>query len=116
MLRRKLPAGLVTGFAAASLVLASAGVASADEGDGAVCETQEVVVKGRSVPVMLEPSVDAPRLYTASKGEFHKCSAVKVGGEHNECGASKSNVWVILTDYKRFDTYIPSHCVADVFR
>lgn len=113
---RKLPAGLFTGFAAVSLVLASATAAVADEGDGAVCETQEVTVTGKSVPVMLEPSVEGSRLFTAAKGEFFTCSAVKVGGEHNECGADSSDVWVILTDFDRFDAYVPSHCVADVFR
>lgn len=107
---------LFAGVAAAALVLATAGTAAADSGDGAVCETQEVTVTGRSVPVMLEPSVDGPRLFTAAKGEFFACSAVKVGGEHNECGAEKSEVWVILTDFDRFDAYVPSHCVADVFR
>ncbi|MGH8880181.1 MAG: hypothetical protein ACRD0P_22985 [Stackebrandtia sp.] len=115
MLRRNLPARLAAGLAATALALAP-GIASADEGDGAVCETQEVVVTGKSVPVMMEPSVDGSRLFTASKGEFFACSAVEVGGVHNECGADKSEVWMILTDYERFDAYIPSHCVADVFR
>lgn len=110
-MRGRLLAGVV------AVGLASApGVAVAEDGDSAVCETQEVTVTGKNIPVMAEPSLESSRLFTAAKGEFFTCSAVKIGAEHSQCGAKGSEVWIILTDFERFDAYVPSHCVADVFR
>ncbi|MGH8792824.1 MAG: hypothetical protein ACRDXX_09270 [Stackebrandtia sp.] len=106
--------------AVAVLFIATAafgGRADAAEGfDSAVCETHDVqVVKGHDVEVRAEPDLNAPRLFTAEGGDFYRCSAVTVGGVHSECDADESEVWLVITDFARFDVYAPSSCLVDIW-
>lgn len=111
-LRRSITVGVAVAALAAS---AASPVYGAETADGAVCETHDVVVKAATVQINLEPELSAEVLFTAAEGEFFTCSAVTMGGRHSQCGAVDSQVWVVLTDFERFDAYVPSSCVADVW-
>jgi hypothetical protein len=97
-------------FTAAAAITGSAYAATEDE---ATCATETVTVSAKTAPVMLHPAMDAAQLFTADTGDTFECRTVRIGGKHDECGADQGNTWIILTEFDRFDAYIPASCVAD---
>ncbi|GAA4900046.1 hypothetical protein GCM10023223_14150 [Stackebrandtia albiflava] len=91
----------------------SAGTADSD--DGAVCETRHVEVDEATADVRTAPEPTAQVLFTASRGERFRCGAVTMGGAHSLCGADGYEVWMVITDYERFDLYLPTSCLTDVW-
>lgn len=112
---RSLVAAATAVLTAVAAAPAHAAVDETADAGSAVCESHQVRVRA-PVEVKAEPDVAATTLFTAQYEEHFTCTAVTVGGEHSRCGASGSEVWLVITDFERFDVYAPSSCLADVRR